>query len=78
LKIISILLELERTLRVSCSLDMEELKSTWKVVHRLYPATTQGTGAWPCSLVRLPPVANEPFAVILPDDVIVAETPCLQ
>jgi UTP--glucose-1-phosphate uridylyltransferase len=35
-------------------------------------------GPRPCRLVRAALLSNEPFAVILPDDVIAAETPCLQ
>jgi UTP--glucose-1-phosphate uridylyltransferase len=44
---------------------------------RLYPPA-QGAGPRPRGLVRARLMSNEPFAVILPDDVIAAETPCLQ
>ena len=41
--------------------------------HRLYPPAP-GAGPWPCGLVRPPPVGDEPFAVLLTDDVIAART----
>jgi UTP--glucose-1-phosphate uridylyltransferase len=72
--------ELERTLRKKGKLDMlEELKSTnmesGAIAYiRQHKALGLGHAVW-CAR-RL--VANEPFAVILPDDVIAAETPCLQ
>ncbi len=72
--------ELERTLRQKGKLDMlEELKSTnmesGAIAYiRQHKALGLGHAVW-CAR-RL--VANEPFAVILPDDVIAAETPCLQ
>jgi UTP--glucose-1-phosphate uridylyltransferase len=72
--------ELERTLRKKGKLDMlEELKSTnmesGAIAYiRQNKALGLGHAVW-CAR-RL--VANEPFAVILPDDVIAAETPCLQ
>ena len=72
--------ELERTLRKKGKLDMlEKLKSTnmesGAIAYiRQHKALGLGHAVW-CAR-RL--VANEPFAVILPDDVIAAETPCLQ
>lgn len=72
--------ELERTLRKKGKLDMlEELKSTnmesGAIAYiRQHKALGLGHAVW-CAR-RL--VANEPFAVMLPDDVIAAETPCLQ
>ena len=72
--------ELERALRKKGKLDMlEELKSTnmesGAIAYiRQHKALGLGHAVW-CAR-RL--VANEPFAVILPDDVIAAETPCLQ
>jgi UTP--glucose-1-phosphate uridylyltransferase len=71
---------LERALRKKGKLDMlEELKSTnmesGAIAYiRQHKALGLGHAVW-CAR-RL--VANEPFAVILPDDVIAAETPCLQ
>lgn len=72
--------ELERTLRKKGKLDLlEELKSSnmesGAIAYiRQHKALGLGHAVW-CAR-RL--VANEPFAVILPDDVIAAETPCLQ
>ncbi|AGI70000.1 UTP--glucose-1-phosphate uridylyltransferase [Octadecabacter antarcticus 307] len=72
--------ELERTLRKKGKLDLlEELQSTnmesGAIAYiRQHRALGLGHAVW-CAR-RL--VANEPFAVILPDDVIAAETPCLQ
>jgi UTP--glucose-1-phosphate uridylyltransferase len=72
--------ELENTLRKKGNLDMlEELKSTnmdsGAIAYiRQHKALGLGHAVW-CAR-RL--VGNEPFAVILPDDVIAAEKPCLQ
>jgi UTP--glucose-1-phosphate uridylyltransferase len=72
--------ELERTLLNKGKFDLlEELKSTnmesGAIAYiRQHKALGLGHAVW-CAR-RL--VANEPFAVILPDDVIAAETPCLQ
>jgi UTP--glucose-1-phosphate uridylyltransferase len=45
--------------------------------HRLC-APEPAAGPWPCGVVRAPADRDEPFAVLLPDDVIAAEKPCLQ
>ncbi len=72
--------ELENTLRKKGKTDMlEELKSTnmdsGAIAYiRQHKALGLGHAVW-CARRLL---ANEPFAVILPDDVIAAETPCLQ
>jgi UTP--glucose-1-phosphate uridylyltransferase len=72
--------ELENTLRKKGKLDMlEMLKSTNMdsgaiAYMRQHKALGLGHAVW-CARRLL---GNEPFAVILPDDVIAAETPCLQ
>lgn len=72
--------ELENTLRKKGKLDMlETLKSTNMdsgaiAYMRQHKALGLGHAVW-CARRLL---GNEPFAVILPDDVIAAETPCLQ
>jgi len=72
--------ELESTLRKKGKTDMlDELKSTnmdsGAIAYiRQHKALGLGHAVW-CAR-RL--VGNEPFAVILPDDVIAAEKPCLQ
>ncbi|MEX3017282.1 UTP--glucose-1-phosphate uridylyltransferase GalU [Gymnodinialimonas hymeniacidonis] len=72
--------ELESTLRKKGKTDMlEELKGTnmdsGAIAYiRQHKALGLGHAVW-CARRLL---ANEPFAVILPDDVIAAETPCLQ
>ncbi|WP_368185483.1 UTP--glucose-1-phosphate uridylyltransferase GalU [Aestuariibius sp. HNIBRBA575] len=72
--------ELENTLRKKGKMDLlETLKSTnmdsGAIAYiRQHKALGLGHAVW-CAR-RL--VANEPFAVILPDDVIAAEKPCLQ
>lgn len=72
--------ELENTLRKKGKTDLlEELKSTnmdsGAIAYiRQHKALGLGHAVW-CAR-RL--VGNEPFAVILPDDVIAAEKPCLQ
>jgi len=72
--------ELESTLRKKGKTDMlEELKATnmdsGAIAYiRQHKALGLGHAVW-CAR-RL--VGNEPFAVILPDDVIAAEKPCLQ
>lgn len=72
--------ELENTLRKKGKTDMlEMLKSTNMesgaiAYMRQHKALGLGHAVW-CARRLL---GNEPFAVILPDDVIAAETPCLQ
>ena len=72
--------ELENTLRKKGKTDMlDELKSTnmdsGAIAYiRQHRALGLGHAVW-CARRLL---SNEPFAVILPDDVIAAETPCLQ
>ncbi|MBL4627544.1 MAG: UTP--glucose-1-phosphate uridylyltransferase GalU [Roseicyclus sp.] len=72
--------ELENTLRKKGKLDMlETLKNTNMesgaiAYMRQHKALGLGHAVW-CARRLL---SNEPFAVILPDDVIAAETPCLQ
>ena len=72
--------ELENTLRKKGKLDMlETLKNTNMesgaiAYMRQHKALGLGHAVW-CARRLL---SNEPFAVILPDDVIAADTPCLQ
>ncbi len=72
--------ELENTLRKKGKTDMlDQLKSTnmdsGAIAYiRQHKALGLGHAVW-CARRLL---SNEPFAVILPDDVIAAETPCLQ
>jgi len=72
--------ELENALRKKGKLDMlETLKNTNMesgaiAYMRQHKALGLGHAVW-CARRLL---SNEPFAVILPDDVIAAETPCLQ
>ncbi|HEY8132160.1 MAG TPA: UTP--glucose-1-phosphate uridylyltransferase GalU [Thermoanaerobaculia bacterium] len=70
--------ELERSLRDRQKFDLlGEVESVSKMVDLIAVRQKEAKGLGHAVLVSRDAVGNEPFAVVLPDDVILADEPCL-
>ncbi|PYQ61185.1 MAG: UTP--glucose-1-phosphate uridylyltransferase [Acidobacteria bacterium] len=70
--------ELERSLRERQKFDLlGEVETVSKMVDLIAVRQKEAQGLGQAVLVSRDAVGNEPFAVILPDDVILADEPCL-
>jgi UTP--glucose-1-phosphate uridylyltransferase len=71
--------ELERSLRERQKLDLlAEVEAVSRMVDLIAVRQKEALGLGHAVLVAKDAVGNEPFAVVLPDDVILADEPCLR